>query len=857
MEFEPYLDQSQELARSDEYVLCVLSAAVRGGASWLKLEENRSRTRLTWDGAALDLELVLPRLGRSDSPEAELAPALLAAARLGEVSLQSGPVRLNFRGKQPRFEAAAPTQFNSLTVRRPWWRWTAGGSRALELFHERARFATLRLQGAQAPERLSVELAVLVGGTCPDWFMTQERIVVPGGEWGHGLVYLKSVDWRVIRHGVTYVFPSPWPGIGLHWWCDRLPPDLSRRQLLPGPEWEAWLGWLHDLLAERLWDRPAWVGPLLRASRHCRNERFLQAEMFRMADGSRTCLTVLRADYQEHGWLPVITRPALIDWEPQRVVLVQEPHEKALLQVFPNWLNLDYLDGVTDIPRLPVGEDYLVRVPLRKGKGEAGLRRYLDTIAFRERVDGSWESRRAHPFGVDLVREPRGAEVPVGELYWTLKLMKTPEAFKAARTFHLLAMFALLRSLLAKQFASQYLKRHPLAVLLHPAHRVRVGHGRGRIGTPQLQAVAEELKFRLHSGEQVGLLNLCHRGPYRYTMSNLMGPPDALLLDIPTYGMLAALLRPGTLVAAEWSPAFLLVTTTAQWMLGEVAGPLQLIQRLLTYRRCSAYKVAEASGQLEHLLALASDSEPSQPEPWWPSLPLLAAFDMHARDRALNTAYLLLVTLRELGWEEAAGRLIPTMLDWAEYETIQEFQEIASIHPVGSQRRDNMLKLVAHSWMRSRRLDEAREVMSRLEQTDEVLWGTLECLDGNLEKGLEHFRTAKRPTDMAEVLMLLGRLDEARATLKEDERQYGLVVRASLTESPEECLRLCDQAEKLGPEQYFELAEVRARAYLQLGQRELAQLQLLRFLEARPDNCLAEGLEQRLRAARETLEGLG
>ena len=105
--------------------------------------------------------------------------------------------------------------------------------------------------------------------------------------------------------------------------------------------------------------------------------------------------------------------------------------------------------------------------------------------------------------------------------------------------------------------------------------------------------------------------------------------------------------------------------------------------------------------------------------------------------------------------------------------------------------------------------------------------------------------------------MLLGRLDEARATLKEDERQYGLVVRASLTESPEECLRLCDQAEKLGPEQYFELAEVRARAYLQLGQRELAQLQLLRFLEARPDNCLAEGLEQRLRAARETLEGLG
>ena len=73
-----------------------------------------------WDGPSLtlaQLQRLITSFNQTDNPLAELAVALLAARRLGEVSLQSAHGRLFFRGDEVVVDEIAG-ETNSLSLRR-------------------------------------------------------------------------------------------------------------------------------------------------------------------------------------------------------------------------------------------------------------------------------------------------------------------------------------------------------------------------------------------------------------------------------------------------------------------------------------------------------------------------------------------------------------------------------------------------------------------------------------------------------------------------------------------------------------------------------------------------------------------
>ncbi len=174
--------------------------------------------------------------------------------------------------------------------------------------------------------------------------------------------------------------------------------------------------------------------------------------------------------------------------------------------------------------------------------------------------------------------------------------------------------------------------------------------------------------------------------------------------------------------------------------------------------------------------------------------------------------------------------------------------------------------LLAFSYLRAQRYQDARQLaIEKLCKGTNwpnglMVLGLCDSLQGDLEGGLQHFREAVErssekvyATCLAESLLWLGRRDEARAACPDGDDQYTLMIRASLAQSPEECLRLCDLVEAAGPGQYFELNEARGHAYYSLGRLAEARECLLRFVEARPDNSVLDLYLERIDRARHVL----
>lgn len=126
--------------------------------------------------------------------------------------------------------------------------------------------------------------------------------------------------------------------------------------------------------------------------------------------------------------------------------------------------------------------------------------------------------------------------------------------------------------------------------------------------------------------------------------------------------------------------------------------------------------------------------------------------------------------------------------------------------------------------------------------------------EGKLQVALELMREASEldsaevyRAGMAEMLLQLGRIAEAREICPEGEEAYTLEVRARLAESPEEALELCERWRAASQVVDFELWETQARALLRLERHEEARECVARFLRARPDNCIVYDLEGRQR----------
>ncbi|MBN9420092.1 MAG: tetratricopeptide repeat protein [Candidatus Eremiobacteraeota bacterium] len=863
---------SFQIADPEEFVLPLLAAAVLNGSHWFRLEQKGATTRLSWSEPALDLEQlqrILPSLGQAGSLLSELGIALLAARRLGTVSFQTPHGRAFFVGDQLVVDDHAGPAPNCLTLTRPWWQRAIGRPRLTShLLTTRGRYAGLQLTPRRPPAPVVTPLAFKTTGLDPDWISAHDWVELPPNPWGEGVLYFGQGDWQLIRHGVSYPFAAPIAGVVALWWSDGLPLDLSRKQVVHGTEFKNWLSWIHDQLSEVVLNRGfrQHFAALVASSRASQLPLLLEAPIFRRADGSIACLSQIREEYLEHGWLPVVSYAMQIEWEPHRVLIVDHPHEKQLCALFSNWINLDHLQGQINLPRLPNPEDYVVRIPFLKGRGEAGLRRYPDLHGFREFIREEVLEQRTVPEGVDAAREGKGLGVlPIGELYWTLRLMKFSGPFEHLERYHFLQMFVWLKLAVVKRFTKEYARRHPLDVLLDPKSQFQISHCRGVIRAKQLQEIADRLSFDSHSGEKVPLRQLGKSVRY-LTVGRNDGPANAVVSPVGEAIALMYLFLPGAL--EETSPASVSrpITNTALRLLRGATSPTELLSRFLRYRECSAHQMLRVAD----LLDLMPDPSPNEGADQLQRVVRRARDEMRSEERELNTAYLLVALADEPSCGLERERLLPLLLEWAEYENERELHELRFMlegDPKGNS--DQILYryfMLAWSHLRSRRWQDARELVRAklsvppIKAAGLMVTGLSESLVGNWEAALRHHRQAAEldphpsyATCVAENLMWLGRLDEARAALPDSEEQYPLMIRASLAETPEEQLRLCDRTEQAGRGQYFELAELRGQAYFQLGDYQKARECLARFLEARLDNSLLDMFEERQQRARELL----
>ena len=863
---------SFQLADPEEFVLPLLAAAVLNGSRWFRLEQKGATTRLSWSEPALSLEQlnrILSSLGQAGSLLSELGVALLAARRLGTVSLQSSQGRVFFDRDHLVVDDHAGQFANCLTLSRPWWHRALGRpGLTSHLLKMRGRYAALELTPSRPPAPVVTTLAFKSTSLEADWLSAHDLVDLPPNPWGEGIFYFGQADWQLIRHGVSYAVPAPIAGVTVVWWSDLLPLDLSRKQVINGPHFKSWLSWVHDQLSEVILGRGLrqHFAALVGSSRSSQLPLLLEAPIFRRADGSIACLSQIREEYLEHGWLPVVSYPMQIEWEPQRVLIVDHLHEKQLCTLFSNWINLDHLQGQLNLPRLPNPEEYVVRIPFLNGRGEAGLRRYPALRGYRQFIQGEVLEQRVVPEGLDAAREGEGlGVVPLGELYWTLRLMKFSGPFEHLERYHLLQMFVWLKLALIKRFKKEYARRHPLEVLLDPKSQAQVSHCRGVIRAKQLQEIADRLSFDRHSGEKVPLRQLGKSVRY-LTVGRLHGPPNAVVSPVGEAMALTYLFQPGALEETSPSSVSQPITNTALKLLRGATSSTDLLSRFLRYRECSAHQMLRAADLLELLPALPGSESADELQ----QVVRRAYNEMRAEDRELSTAYLLIALAEEPSCGLDRERLLPLLLEWAEYENGRELEEM--IFTLDADPKENSQQIsyryfmLAWSHMRSGRWRDARDLARRklasgpFRAAGLMVTGMAECLLGNWEAGLVDYRQAAEldphptyATCVAENLLWLGRRDEARAALPNSEDQYTLMTRARLSESPQEQLILAERIEQAGADYYFRLAELRGQAYHQLGQHEQAREQLLRFLEARMDNCQIYSFEERQQSARELL----
>lgn len=858
---------SFQLADPEEFVLPLLAAAVLNGSSWFRLDQKGATTRLSWSEPALEpeqLQKILPSLGHSGTLLSELGIALLAARRLGRVSFQSGQGRVSFDRDQLVVDDHDGQLPNCLTLIRPWWHRALGRPRMTAyLLKNRARFAPLQLTPRRAPHNLRAELAWKTSALEVDWFSAHDWVDLPPNPWGDGILYFGQADWQLIRHGVTHNFPTPIPGVTAIWWSDQLPLDLSRKEVIRGDEFKNWTAWIHDQLSETILTRGLrqHFAALVGSSRPSQLPALLDAPIFRRSDGSIACLGQLREEYLQHGWLPVVSYQMQIEWEPQRVVIVDHPHERQLCNIFSNWINLDHLQGQINLPRLPNPEDYLVRVPFMKGRGEAGLRRFPRFYGTRWFEEGAWREERGIPFGLDVAREDKQGQLPMGELYWTMKIMTLSDTWEHLRHQHLLQMFAWLKAALLKKLQKRFARQHPLEVLLDPKSQVQLSHCRGVIRAAQFQGIAENLRFRLHSGEQRALSQLAPSIRY-FSAGCWNGPSDSLRLTLFETAALQLLFLPDTFEEKSTNPSTVWATETAMALLSEVQSGDQLLSRFLAYGECAAHKILRAAG----VSALPSGKATLDVA----EIVRRAIWEVHSQERGLNTAYLLLALAQDPALGLDRDLLLPWLLEWGEWENQHHLaalcQAIEATPDAGPEFSEDYQQARAWSHLHVRQYEQTRQLcrtqLSRAssQASASILLGLADSLEGDLEAGLVHFRQAfaQKPepmyaTSIAEALMWLGRREEARQSLPDSGDPYTLMIRASLADTPEEQLRLCDLTEQAGRDQYFELAELRGQAYFELGQYDRAREHLTRFLEARLDNSLLDLHEERQQRAREML----
>lgn len=851
-----------QLARAEEYVLAVISAAVLEQAPTFRLEQKAGVTRLSWEGPALtphQLQGILPSLGRKDSALAELAVALLSARRLGQVRLFSQLGQLRFRGDEVVIEASSEGGPNTFEIRRSGWRrWLPLAALEVGLL-TRARYAPLKIVPQPGVgKRVSTSLALCFGEPPRDWLMASDWVNLPESPWGEGILFLGKGPWEIIRHGVSHSHPSSTPGMRVVWWSDRFPLDLSRQHFIDTHDLLQWKAWLvrqftRETLARELHQNYPW---LIDQALDDPQSPLLQAPLFRTCEGFATSLGTLQDFYAREGWLPVVSRPIQIAWDPHRVVITQSNWERELRRVFPNWVNLNGLEGRKDIPRLPPGEEYLVRMPLVDPPGEAGLRRY-PTPVLRFWEKNRWKEQCAHPLGIDVSRSDAAGLHPV-ELYGCLSEIESRPSCSEALQWHRVACLLYLRHTLAKKLAIDGKTRDPLSLVLLPKNRVRLPrpNGAGDLSSHHLENLAQEVYFRSDRG-QVTLRQLLDRKeriricPYSWDPA-----AQSICSEDFRYWALRDFLRENALETVEGS---LPLTSLAFRLMSGGGGPVELFRRLLLDPTTQAYRMVEKLGRRLEWLAATQELSDSQAdlesvaaflrqEPLWPGL-------------SFNTPHLLLALCEETSLQSLGLRrelVLPQLTERGQLEAAEHWTTSMDSPGLSPEQLTALRSVLVVCYMTAAQWDKILELAPLLPPITAEYWrGVVYEYQGHFASALTHIeKLYQLDTHLgslswqAEMLMRMGSKQEALERLPAERDSYADLVHSYLVDDPQQALDLLDSA-LTKPYPVLDIWEQRGIRLAQLQRPEEARQSLARFLKARPDIYPRYNLEERLRQARQ------
>lgn len=855
------------------YLLSLVSAAVTGGASRLEICRSKGMLTVTWDGCGL-------------TPDAlrTLADSLDGARREGVITLTSPLARLEPDGSvvsqvgrpENRFELREPAGLQKLGgwVRRK----LSGEDDPFGVLRSRCDLAPLelRVQGEQVRHSPQVEpLSVLVVGDPPELGLTGPRR--PASEWGQGYLVLTAGvlgahQGRLVCRGVSEEAwdPAVCPGAHVWWWTDRLPLEQA---------WNEWLAACFQELVEQL--PPGSMAPeqlrwvVRRGSR---------ARLILRGEGSRATVEELELQFRRAGYLPVAERPGENPWGPRRIV-VPEPHSVAWLeQRFPNLVAVDHLAGRAEMPRLPEGDSYLVRMPLPEAPGEIGLRKELPPLACRQWAGSGWKELMALPVGVDLRGDKVYASleevrIPLAELTLAA-LNRTVEPGEEDLVHKHLIFFFFWLTTAMKSSLDKSAAAGPLQALLQPGTGVVVQLVRkGHIGVPEFRRFLQEIVFLIRGEHKVSLLELVERGGRVYTMTEK--PADArgeiLVMDSWIVGILNRLVEPG----CHFEQVQIGPSTT---ILGRIRDGMEgtgTCDFLASIARVPGSAAARILGQLDAEGKAIATVHADPDEQCFMDV-VRAASTFFNEERVLSSEVMLynLTQVPRCGAARALAEagITPEAL-WEALPQVAEQEVLEDLERRGEMWRElglegQLARMRALSLARAGRLEEARreaEQATVLAPASFGAWSTRALVAsqvGAFAEALEQDRKALALapendllwSNHAEHLMHAGQREEAleasrKALELRPDSPYSLGLMGLLESDPERGLEYCDRALR-DPKCPLSVHEARARHLLVLGRKAEAADSLRSFLLARADMVLEYGLEERQAKARRILDEL-
>ena len=701
--------------------------------------------------------------------------------------------RLNFHPQHGWRRLPGSAVENQLEVTLTQWWLALAPSQALARLKTSGHYAPLRLN-VKTPAPPSPDWAVRWGLPVRPPCQPAEWVSLETSEWGSGCAFPGDGRWAMVVDGVNYAVPGAWPLLDVIWW-GSFPLDLERAHLFQGEELQAWKIWLALQLCPITGDR-RWAGVPLDLLLEHGGDEVWRALWYQRADGRPACLDDMQDHYDRWGFLPVTGMPG-----GSGDFFFAEGFPREMQQLFPNWAYVP-----EQYPRLPEGEEYLVRVPLGSGIGEVGLRA---NPGYGQRIwtEKGWRRLDRKPDGLDLsVESPQDYAGVLTLVYTCLSEMDWHKP--AAGTFHMLCFVDYLI----------FIKR-----MRWPSDPVLLPHPNQTFGHLEVAELVDRYPVQMLSGETSNALEAAKCQQHFLDPNSTSG----FVCDFLALCQMRSF-YPNQL-------PYGLRSRRCHHLLEECQGPL--LERLKSDPECAAYRILK-------LLPELSPAEHIEPED--------ARAELGQGSVILTTFHLLLALTNGVD----RVKLLQLLPDWLEFENEAD---LAALEPVYQQ--DYRLVWLwgkVESLLRCQRWAQADEVAKQAAETFPGHWQSA-YLNGQVAGFRGDWQAAYRASERAlerggpEWMVQPQRwraglsLGLSITPLLACERPLGMAARvlaAAHVPEPKARLETCKQL-LFTPNCPASVHEVLGNALADLGQLEEARQCWRLFLAARHDQLMEFDLPAR------------